>query len=107
MSYAEQGGGDDPVVFLHGNPTSSYLWRNVIPHVASLARCLVFDLVGMGDSGPSGNGSYRFVRSCAVRGRVDRGDGARRLRHLRGARLGLRARLPRAVAASPARAASS
>jgi len=49
------------VVFLHGNPTSSYLWRNVIPHVQGLARCLAPDLIGMGRSGKSGNGSYRFV----------------------------------------------
>jgi haloalkane dehalogenase len=49
------------VVFLHGNPTSSYLWRNVIPHVASRARCLAPDLIGMGDSGPAPGGRYRFV----------------------------------------------
>ena len=42
-----------PVVFLHGNPTSSYLWRNVIPEVEGVGRCLAPDLVGMGDSGPS------------------------------------------------------
>ncbi len=53
--------GRDAVVFLHGNPTSSYLWRNVIPHVEPLARCLAPDLIGMGDSGPSGDGSYRFA----------------------------------------------
>lgn len=60
MAYVDTGEGD-PVVFLHGNPTSSYLWRNVIPHVADRARCLAPDLIGMGQSGPSGNGSYRFV----------------------------------------------
>src|SRR5262245_1746102 len=54
-------GRGDPVVFLHGNPTSSYLWRNVIPHVAPHARCLAPDLVGMGESGRSPGGSYRFV----------------------------------------------
>ena len=48
-------------VFLHGNPTSSYLWRNVIPSVKSLGRCLAPDLIGMGDSGKSGNGAYRFI----------------------------------------------
>lgn len=48
-------------VFLHGNPTSSYLWRNVIPSVESLGRCLAPDLIGMGDSGKSGNGAYRFI----------------------------------------------
>ena len=60
MSYVDTGEGD-PVVFLHGNPTSSYLWRNVIPHVESHARCLAPDLVGMGDSGKSPAGSYRFA----------------------------------------------
>jgi len=60
MAYVETGRGD-PVVFLHGNPTSSYLWRNVIPQVESEARCLAPDLVGMGDSGKAPAGSYRFV----------------------------------------------
>ena len=49
------------VVFLHGNPTSSYLWRNIIPHVSRLARCLAPDLVGMGDSDVTPDGSYRFA----------------------------------------------
>ena len=60
ISYVDTGAGE-PVVFLHGNPTSSYLWRNVIPHVEGLGRCLAPDLVGMGDSGPAPDGSYRFV----------------------------------------------
>lgn len=60
MSYVDAGRGD-PIVFLHGNPTSSYLWRNVIPHVLHLGRCLAPDLVGMGESGPSPAGAYRFV----------------------------------------------
>jgi haloalkane dehalogenase len=60
MAYVDTGAGA-PVVFLHGNPTSSYLWRNVIPHVAPAARCLAPDLVGMGDSGKAGDGAYRFV----------------------------------------------
>lgn len=60
MSYADAGSGD-PVVFLHGNPTSSYLWRNVIPHIAPLARCIAPDLIGMGASGKSATGTYRFV----------------------------------------------
>jgi haloalkane dehalogenase len=60
MAYVEAGAGA-PVVFLHGNPTSSYLWRNVIPHVQSLARCLAPDLIGMGDSGTAAGGSYRFA----------------------------------------------
>ena len=60
MAYVEVGVGD-PIVFLHGNPTSSYLWRNVIPHLASLGRCLAPDLIGMGESGTSTSDSYRFV----------------------------------------------
>ena len=60
MTYVDVGAGD-PVVFLHGNPTSSYLWRNVIPHLQGAARCLAPDLVGMGDSGKAPAGSYRFV----------------------------------------------
>jgi haloalkane dehalogenase len=63
MAYVEMGEGD-PIVFLHGNPTSSYLWRNVMPHVAHLGRCIAPDLIGMGDSDKldeSGPGSYRFV----------------------------------------------
>jgi haloalkane dehalogenase len=60
MAYVDTGAGD-PMVFLHGNPTSSYLWRNVIPHVERLARCLAPDLIGMGQSGRSPSGSYRFV----------------------------------------------
>ncbi len=60
MAYVDTGEGD-PVVFLHGNPTSSYLWRNVIPHVEKLGRCLAPDLVGMGESGKMPGGSYRFV----------------------------------------------
>ena len=60
MSYVDVGEGD-PIVFLHGNPTSSYLWRNIIPHVSDIGRCLAPDLVGMGQSGKSPTYSYRFV----------------------------------------------
>ena len=63
MAYHEVGTGD-PVVFLHGNPTSSYLWRNIIPHVSDRARCIAPDLIGQGDSDKlddTGPGSYRFV----------------------------------------------
>ena len=63
MSYVEEGEGD-PIVFLHGNPTSSYLWRNVMPHLTAHARCIAPDLIGMGHSdklADSGPGSYRFV----------------------------------------------
>ena len=60
MAYIDVGQGD-PIVFLHGNPTSSYLWRNVIPQVEALGRCLAPDLIGMGDSGKSPQGAYRFL----------------------------------------------
>lgn len=60
MAYVDTGSGD-PVVFLHGNPTSSYLWRNVIAEVEGGARCLAPDLIGMGDSGKNPASSYRFV----------------------------------------------
>ena len=49
MAYVDVGAGD-PIVFLHGNPSSSYLWRNIIPHCTGLGRCLAPDLIGMGDS---------------------------------------------------------
>jgi haloalkane dehalogenase len=49
MHYIDEGSGD-PVLFLHGNPTSSYLWRNIIPYMTPLARCLAPDLIGMGKS---------------------------------------------------------
>ena len=49
MSYAEMGEGD-PIVFQHGNPTSSYLWRNIMPQLADQGRCIALDLIGMGDS---------------------------------------------------------
>jgi haloalkane dehalogenase len=54
------GTGDVPVVFLHGNPTSSHLWRNVLPHVAGRARVLAPDLIGMGSSGKP-DIAYRFA----------------------------------------------
>ena len=63
MAYVEIGTGA-PIVFLHGNPTSSYLWRNVVPHLASLGRCILPDLIGMGDSArvpDAGPASYTFV----------------------------------------------
>src|SRR5262249_44470025 len=60
ISYVDEGAGD-PIVFLHGNPTSSYLWRNIIPYVSGLVRCLAPDLVGMGQSGKSLENAYRFT----------------------------------------------
>lgn len=63
MSYVDEGSGD-PIVLLHGNPTSSYLWRNIIPHLSGLGRCVAPDLIGMGDSDKlknSGPDSYSFI----------------------------------------------
>src|SRR3954468_24733518 len=63
MAYIKAGQGD-PIVLLHGNPTSSYLWRNVLPHLEPLGCCIAPDLIGMGDSDKlpnSGSRSYRFV----------------------------------------------
>lgn len=64
MAYHNSGEGE-PIVFLHGNPTSSYLWRNIIPHLSAGYRCIAPDLIGMGDSEPlddRGPGAYRFVQ---------------------------------------------
>ena len=64
MAYVEMGEGD-PIVFQHGNPTSSYLWRNIMPELASEGRCIAVDLVGMGDSeklDDPGPDSYRYVQ---------------------------------------------
>ena len=63
MAYVEMGDGD-PIVFQHGNPTSSFLWRNIMPQLADLGRCIAVDLIGMGDSDKlddSGPDSYRYV----------------------------------------------
>ena len=63
MAWAEAGDGP-PIVFLHGNPTSSWLWRNIMPALARHGRCLAPDLIGMGDSAKledPGPDSYRFV----------------------------------------------
>ncbi|HZJ49214.1 MAG TPA: haloalkane dehalogenase [Acidimicrobiia bacterium] len=64
MAYVEVGQGD-PIVFLHGNPTSSYLWRNVIPHLEGLGRCIAPDLIGMGDSEKVPGSMYRFSDHAA------------------------------------------
>ena len=63
LSFVDEGVGD-PIVLLHGNPTSSYLWRNIIPHLSDLGRCVAPDLIGMGDSDKlknSGPHSYSFL----------------------------------------------
>ena len=60
LVYVDVGVGD-PIVLLHGNPTSSYLWRNVIPPIEGAGRCLAPDLIGMGRSGKPPSGSYRLA----------------------------------------------
>ena len=63
LAYVDSGEGD-PIVFLHGNPTSSYLWRNVMPHLEGVGRLVAPDLIGMGDSDKldnSGPGRYTFI----------------------------------------------
>lgn len=60
INYTDTGAGPVPVVFLHGNPTSSHLWRNVIPHVAAQTRVLAPDLIGMGASGKP-DSDYRLA----------------------------------------------
>jgi haloalkane dehalogenase len=65
MAYRDLGSGD-PIVFLHGNPTSSFLWRNIIPHLQSFGRCIAPDLIGMGDSEKLPNSSadsYTFIEN--------------------------------------------
>ena len=59
LHYVEEGAGD-PILFLHGNPTSSYLWRNVIPHLQPHGRAIALDLIGMGKSDKP-DIEYRFV----------------------------------------------
>jgi haloalkane dehalogenase len=60
IAYVDVGNGG-PIVFLHGNPTPSYLWRNIIPHLVPLGRCLAPDYVGMGNSAAAPSGSYRLA----------------------------------------------
>lgn len=64
MAYVDTGGTSDPIVFLHGNLTSSYMWRNIMPHMEGMARCIAIDNIGQGDSEKlekSGPGSYRLA----------------------------------------------
>jgi pimeloyl-ACP methyl ester carboxylesterase len=82
MAYAEVGRGD-PIVLLHGNPTSSYLWRNVVPQRQGLGRCVAPDLIGMGDSDQlpgSGPASYTFVEHRRYTARSIRGHPSRSTR---------------------------
>ena len=63
MAYVDEGDGD-AIVFAHGNPTSSYLWRNVMPHLEGLGRLVAADMIGMGESDklhPSGPDRYNYA----------------------------------------------
>jgi haloalkane dehalogenase len=80
MAYVDEGDGD-AIVFAHGNPTSSYLWRNVMPHVEGLGRLVAADMIGMGGSGklrPSGPDRYHYAEQrdylFALRDALDLGD---------------------------------
>ena len=62
MTYVDKGEGD-PILFQHGNPASSYLWRNIIPYLENQGRCIAIDLIGMGDSDKltdNGNNTYSY-----------------------------------------------
>ena len=82
IAYVELGGGELVFLFLHGNPTSSYLWRNVMPEVAGFGRCVAPDLIGMGDSDKiehPGPDTYRFTTHRdflwgVIEAAIDRGD---------------------------------
>ena len=65
MAYVEVGEGD-PIILLHGNPTSSYLWRNVLPHLQSRGRCIAPDLIGMGDSDKLPNSGPARIASSST-----------------------------------------
>jgi haloalkane dehalogenase len=80
MAYIDEGEGD-AIVFQHGNPTSSYLWRNVMPHLEGLGRLIACDLIGMGGSdklSPSGPDRYHFAEQrdylFALFDKLDLGD---------------------------------
>lgn len=94
MAYVDEGDGD-AIVFQHGNPTSSYLWRNVMPHLEGLGRLVACDLVGMGSSGKlpdSGPGRYHFAEQCdhlfALWDALDLGDNVVLVLHDWGSALG-------------------
>jgi len=64
MAYVDVGQ-RDPIVFLHGNPTSSYMWRNIVPYALPFSRVLAPDLIGLGRSSKSPRCSYRFFDHVA------------------------------------------
>ena len=94
MAYLEEGEGP-PLIFQHANPTSSYLWRNVMPHLQGLGRLIAADLIGMGDSDKlpgSGPQNYSFVEMRSFLLRFGK-NSSRERRCSRASRLGFRPRL--------------
>jgi len=94
MAYVDEGQGD-AIVFAHGNPTSSYLWRNVMPHLDGLGRLVACDLIGMGGSDklhPSGPGRYHYAEQrdylFALWEALDLGDNVTLVLHDWGSALG-------------------
>jgi len=79
MAYVEEGQGD-PIVLLHGNPTSSYLWRNVLPHLEPLGRCIAPDLIGMGDSEKLPDSGPLGLYCCTIANSSAWGKGSERSR---------------------------
>ena len=95
MAYVDEGDGD-AIVFAHGNPTSSYLWRNVMPHLEGLGRLVAADMIGMGRSDklhPSGPDRYHYAEQRDYLVRALGCTGSRRQRDTRAARLGFSTRL--------------
>ena len=92
MHYVEEGDGK-PILFIHGNPTSSYLWRNVIPHLADQGRCIAPDLIGMGKSDKPDiayryDDQYRYLSEFLEQ--MDLGDNVTLVLHDWGSGLGFR-----------------
>jgi haloalkane dehalogenase len=92
IHYVEEGQGD-PILFIHGNPTSSYLWRNIIPHVSEQGRAIALDLIGMGKSDKPDipyryDDHYRYL--CAFIDALDLGDNITLVTHDWGSALGFR-----------------
>ncbi|MCW2652367.1 MAG: haloalkane dehalogenase [Mycobacterium sp.] len=94
MAYVDEGNGD-AIVFAHGNPTSSYLWRNVMPHLQGLGRLVACDLIGMGASDklrPSGPDRYHYAEQrehlFALWDALDLGDNVTLVLHDWGSALG-------------------
>ena len=94
MAYVDEGDGE-AIVFAHGNPTSSYLWRNVMPHLEGLGRLVACDLIGMGGSDklrPSGPDRYHYAEQrdylFALWDALDLGDNVTLVLHDWGSALG-------------------